>query len=92
MPLNSAEMKNRFKNTIYNGLKRVFAADVAKGKGYSAIADAQWMKMADAISDIGMDIVNEIQTKAQVVPGQQVVTAGSPSAQTGVTVSSGKIL
>lgn len=85
MPLQAAEMKAKFESRIHDGLKRVFSSDT------DSQADAQWAKIADAISDIAMDIVTEITTNATVVPGQQVVTAGSPTAQTGTTVSPGQI-
>lgn len=92
MPLVGPEMKAKFQSTIHSGLKRVFSSASAGGTGYDPISDAQWAKMADAISDIAVDIVNEIQQNAQVVPGQQVVTNGSPSTQAGQTVSPGKIV
>jgi hypothetical protein len=50
------------------------------------------LKLANAISDIAMDIVEELTTNAQVVPGQKVITNGSPSTQTGSTVSPGRII
>lgn len=94
MPLVGAEMKSKFKSTIHDGLKRVFSSAVSAGDGYPPIADAQWELLADAISDIAMDIVNEIQQNAEVVPGQQVVGVGGgvPGPVTGATVSPGKIL
>lgn len=91
MPLVGPAMKAKFKDTIKAGLQREFSGEASKGQGYPPVAEEMWTKLADAISDIAMDIVTEIQTNAQVLPGQQVVTAGSPTTQTGATVSPGKI-
>jgi hypothetical protein len=88
MPLVASAMKARFKKTIHDGLKRVFSAEASQGTDYLPIADAQWEKVADAISDIAMDIVTEMTTNAQVAPG--IVTAGSPTSH--VSVSPGKII
>jgi hypothetical protein len=79
-------MKAKFRKRIHDGLARVFASD------HDSQVDAQWSKMADAISDIAMDIVTELTTKAQVAPGIPVVTNGSPTTQAGATVSPGKII
>ena len=94
MALQAAEMKARFQTRIHSGLRRVFSRFVAQGKGYPPIADEMWELLADALSDIAIDIVNEIHQNAEVVPGQAVVipvtsATGSPSA--GTTVSPGKI-
>jgi hypothetical protein len=92
MALNSASMKAAFQTRIAAGLSRVFSSEVGLAAGYSAISAAQWAKMADAISDIAMDIVTQIQTEAQVLPGQAVVTVGSPTTQTGATTTPGTII
>jgi len=81
MPLVASEMKAKFQTRIHAGLARVFSSD------HDSQVDAQWMKMADAISDIALDLVMEIQTNAEVVPGQAVATSGGP----GATVAPGKI-
>lgn len=85
-------MKQKLESRIYAGLARVFGPEVGQGTNYPPEAQRQWHMIADAISDIAMDIVTEIQSNAEVVPGQQVVTNGGPSTQTGATVSPGKIL
>jgi hypothetical protein len=87
MALNPAALKAAMKQSVYNGLKSNFSAAAAKGQGYPAISDAQWMMIADAVSDIAKDIVMEITTNATVLPG--IPTAGGPSNQ--VTVGPGKI-
>jgi hypothetical protein len=92
MALVAPAIKSKFKDTIYAGLKREFTAAVNQGQGYPPVADEFWLKLADAISDIAMDLVDEMHNNAQVQPGQAVVTAGSPAAHTGTTVSPGKIL
>jgi hypothetical protein len=94
MPLVGAAIKSKFKDTIYNGLKREFTASASKGEGYAGIADEFWLKLANAVSDIAMDLVDEMHSNAQVVPGQQVVGVGGaiPGPMTGATVSPGKIL
>lgn len=95
MPLVAPEMKAKFQSRIHAGLARVFTPDVSEGTGYPPIADPFWEKLADAISDIAMDIVNEIHENAQVVPGQDVLIPatsqpGSPSS--GNVISPGKII
>lgn len=94
MPLQGPVLKQLMQQRIYQGLKRVFEADTSQGTNYDPVADAHWMKMADAISDAAMDIVSEIQGSAQVVPGQQVVGVGGgvPGPVTGATVSPGTII
>jgi len=88
MALNPAALKAKMQLRIYQGLKKNFSADVAKGAGYMAVADASWLKMADAISDSALDIIAEILMDAQVAPG--IPTVGSPVSQT--TVAPGKII
>lgn len=92
MPLVAAAMKAKMQTRIHQGLKRTFSPAVNQGKDYSGIAEEFWEKLADAISDIAMDVVSEIQQNAEVVPGQQVTTQGGPTNQAGQTVSPGKIL
>ena len=92
MPLEANAMKAKFKDRIYQGLKREFKSEMSQGKDYQPLAEQMLLKIASAVSDIAMDIVQEIQTNAQVMPGQSVVTAGGPSNQAGSTVSPGKIL
>lgn len=92
MPMNPSALKSKFKTTIYNGLKSQFGGAASKGKDYNKEADEQWQKMAEAISGIAADIILELQTNAQVMPGIAVATAGSPAAQTGATTAPGKIL
>lgn len=93
MPLIAPAIKNKFKLRIYNSLKREFASSSAKAKEYPMASDEQWLKMANAISDIAFDIVEEIQTNAMVVPGQ--VVAGAPPVPgvpiSGATTSPGNI-
>jgi hypothetical protein len=63
-------MKALFQSRIEAGLSRVFSSEVSAATGYAAISKAQWALLADAISDIAIDIVSQIQTEAQVLPGQ----------------------
>lgn len=88
MAMDPAGLKAKMKDRIYNGLKGQFGGDAAQGSGYSPVADAQWNKMAEAISGIAADIVMEITQNAQVLPG--IPTAGGPTNQ--ATVGPGKIL
>lgn len=67
MALDPAGLKAKMKLSIYNGLKKGYASTTGKGKDYLPVSDAQWMLLAEAISDIAMDIVTEIKTNAQVV-------------------------
>lgn len=89
MPLVGASLKAKFKDSIYNGLKREMG-----GANGGASADAFLQKLANAISDIAMDLVDELHSNAQVAPGQQVVGVGGgiPGPVTASTVSPGKIL
>lgn len=84
MPMNPAGLKSKMKATIYNGLKAQFGGDAAQGNPYTPTADAQWQKMAEAISGIAADIVMEIVSNAQVNPG-------IPTPAGGPTVAPGKI-
>lgn len=86
--MDPAALKAKFKATIHAGLKAQFSSAAGAAAGYSTIADAQWEKVAEAISGIALDIITEITTNAQVPAG--IPTAGSPSAQ--VTVAPGKII
>jgi hypothetical protein len=87
-------MKAKFQSRIEAGLQRVFSQAASQGQGYSSIAQQQWMMLADAISDIAMDVVIELTTNAEVVAGQSVVGVGGgiPGPVTGTTVSPGKII
>lgn len=87
MPMDPAGLKSKMKERIYNGLKAQFGSSAAEGTNYSPVADAQWQKMAEAISGIAADIVMEITQNAQVMPG--IPTAGGPTNQS--TVAPGKI-
>ena len=84
MPLSKSKLKQEMKQRIYNGLKREFSAEVAKGQGFPPIADGFWLKLADAISDAAFDIVQDIQSDAEVQPGIPTPT--------GATTGTGKIL
>lgn len=87
MAMQPAALKSKMKETIYNGLKAQFGSSAAEGVSYTPIADAQWQKMAEAISGIAADIVMEITQNAMVLPG--IPTAGGPTNQ--ATVAPGKI-
>lgn len=93
MPMDPAGLKSKMKDRIYNGLKAQFGASAAEGTGYNAVADAQWQKMAEAISGIATDIVMEITQNAQVNPGISIagVGGGVPGPVQGSTVSPGQI-
>lgn len=88
MAMKPNDLKEKFKQTIINGLKAQFGGSIPQG------GDAQenWAKMAEAISGIAADIVAEITSNAEVVPGVTVSTVGSPMAQTGPTTAPGKIM
>lgn len=87
MALNGAALKAKMATSIKAGLARNFS-DVSSTAGYGAISEAQWVKIADAVSDIALDIVLAITTQAQVAPG--IPTAGGPTNQ--VTVAPGQII
>lgn len=93
MPLIGPAIKSKFKKRIYDGLKKEFGSAASKGKDFPAVADEFWLKLAEAISGIAEDMVDEIQTNAMVLPGQSVVGAGGgvPGPMSGTTVSPGQI-
>ncbi len=93
MPLIGPAIKSKFKQSIYNGLKREFNSAASKGEGYGGVADEFWQKLAEAISDIALDMVEEITTNAMVMPGQTIVGVGGgiPGPVNGSTVSPGQI-
>lgn len=86
-------MQSKFYDTIYSNLKSEFGSSAQKGQDYQPIADEFWQKLATALSKIAVDIVNEIQQNAMVLPGQQVVGVGGgvPGPVSGSTVSPGMI-
>lgn len=88
MAMDPAGLKSKMKERIYNGLKAQFSSSAAEGTNYSPVADAQWQKMAEAISGVAMDIIEEITKNGQVAPG--IPTAGGPTNQ--ATVAPGKII
>ncbi len=96
MAMNGNELREKFVQTIFNGLKREFP-DVSGVQGYQPVVDEYWMRLARAIADIAVDAVNHVQDKADVIPGIQVATVtapcipGSSVPTTGATVSNGKI-
>jgi len=90
MPLIANAMKAKFKKSIEDGLARNFQ-QVSSTAEYGGVSKEMWSKIADAISDIALDIVEEITTNAQVVPGIAVATTGGPAAQTGATIAPGSI-
>jgi hypothetical protein len=67
MALSGSRLKAAMQQRIYEGLVRVFSADVQAGAGYPPIANEAWMELADAISDSAYSIVDEIQANAEVV-------------------------
>jgi hypothetical protein len=79
MPMVASDLQSKFYNTIYNNLKSQMGSTAQQGTDYEATADQFWQKLATALSAVAVDIVTEIQQNATVVPGQQVVTAGSPT-------------
>lgn len=96
MAMNGKELREKFVQTIFNGLKREFP-DVSAVEGYQPVVDDYWLRLSRAIADIAMDAVNHVQEKADVIPGIQVATTtapcipGSPVPTVGATVSNGKI-
>ena len=61
MALVGPELKAKMQVRIYAGLERVFASDT------DSRVKEQWMKIADAISDIALDVVTDIQDNAVVI-------------------------
>lgn len=92
MPLVGSALRAKFKDTIFSGLKRELHPVLGQGENYVPEADKFLEKIANAIADIAVDLVDEIHNNAQVAPGIQVTTAGSPNAHSGATVAPGKIL
>jgi hypothetical protein len=99
MAMDPQGLKAKIKATVYNGLKKEFGPAVQKGSGYSAAAEENWNKMAEAISGLAADIVTEITTNAMVLPGQAVVgiaavtAPGAPAPLVGcATASPGTIM
>lgn len=89
MPLVGAAVKAKFKKTIFDGLKAAFG-----GPNAPKDAEESWMKIAEAVSGIGVDIVSELQTNAQIAPGIPIagVGGGVPGPVSGATTGPGKII
>jgi hypothetical protein len=68
MPLSGTGLKAKMSTSIKAGLARNFG-DVSSTAGYAGISAQQWEKIADAVSDIALDIVTAITTEALVNPG-----------------------
>lgn len=83
--MSGSKLKAEMKQRIYNGLVREFSGDVAKAAGFPPIANDVWMRLANAISDAAMDIVDDIHNDAQVQPG---IPIGGPFSS---TIGPGKI-
>lgn len=83
MAMSPSGLKSNMSARILASLEREFA-DVMSTPGYSSEVQAQWQKLANALSDIAMDIVTEITSNAEVNPGI-AVTNGN------VTTSPGTI-
>lgn len=79
MALNGPALKAKMALSIKAGLKRNFS-DVSSTAGYAGISEAQWIKIADAVSDIALDIVLALTTQAQVAPGIPTVAGGTTTA------------
>ena len=91
MAMSGSELKGKFVQTIFNGLKREFAEEY-RVTGYPPVLEEHWMKMARAIADIAVDAVTHIQDKGEVQDGIQVSTTGPIDPHhSGETVSKGKI-
>jgi hypothetical protein len=88
MPIVAAKLKAEINTRVYNGLKAAYAKDGAT----SETSDANWAKLAEAVSGIAIDICNLLLTEVQVAPGIAVTTAGPPAAHSGATVSPGKLI
>lgn len=93
MPLVAPAIQAKFKDRIFKGLKKNFSAATSKGDGYSSVSEEFLEKLADAISGIAIDLVEEITTNASVLPGQAVVGVGGgvPGPVSGATTAPGMI-
>lgn len=91
MALNAQTLKTLFYNRIYAGLQTQFGPEIAGSPSYQPQADKEWGKLAEAISGIAADIVNQIQTSAEVKAGIDVLVQTSTGPATGNTKSPGKI-
>ena len=88
MALDKQRLKSKMKERMLNSFKDNFAY-IRNTPGYSGVADDWWEKASDTISDIAMDIIDEIVSNADVVKGVPVGPA--PIAPIGVTLQNGKI-
>ena len=85
MPMDPVALKAKMKTTIQAGLAKNFG-DVSGTSGYGSISAAQWEKIADAVSGIAADIVTEITTNAEVLPGIAITPIVGPTIGTGQIV------
>lgn len=88
--LDKDKLKAKMKQSIKAGMARNFGG-VSATAGYAGVSAEQWDRIADAISDIALDVVEAIQKDAEVVAGIPVVVTGGPSTQAGATMTPGKI-
>jgi hypothetical protein len=87
MPLIAPSIKEKFKTRILQGLQREYA-----GQNVPKDVMDSWAKIANAVSDIAIDLVVELTTNAQVVPGIPMVGTCAVGPVAGSTVAPGKIL
>ena len=83
MALDAEKLKGELKERIHSALMREFP-EVTAVPGYQGQVDAYWVKLAAAISDVAIDIVNDIQNDAEVM-------AGIATSDLAVTIAPGKI-
>ena len=79
MALSKTRLKEKMNDRIYNSLKKSMKSTASQGKDYVPVADVFWKKLADCISDIAMDIVDEMKDNAEVkegIPGAAGPTTG----------------
>lgn len=92
MALSSSAMNSQLHPLIFANLKQEFNPETSKGKNYPPLSDDMLNRLARAIADaVSKVVVQQIQSTAEVVPGQAVTTSGTPTNHTGSTTSPGKV-
>lgn len=88
MAIVAPKLKKDIEAAVLSALMSEFSEELAIND--KAMENHQ--KMAKAISEVGTVIAQMLLTEVQVSAGIPVQTAGSPAAQSGVTVAPGKLI
>lgn len=83
---------SKLKKTMEARLIAALTREMESELSANPAAAASHRKLAAAISDIALDIIDCLLSDAQIAPGIPVATVGGPTAQSGTTTAPGKLV